>query len=603
MDKKSSLGGKFDLSSQPGVMLLLASIRASEINATEKNELRDLVFLYTNGGGDASVKIDLEQKLITYKIEPLRATEKVSVAPAPALSFGSSRPAPVFNPPVVAEKPTTPPVTPSTIPTTTPQSTTPSVIQAPLPAQVILDTPKEPVAEIPELPKPLVESKRVAQVDTISAPLKSPEQRLAENIPTQAAPVVAPQNPVPPQVQSSVAPVTQTPPLAQVVSDIPKVSTPTPAPAIAKPASGNINYLDRIREIKTSVNAKIGNPVNLVDIDNEVGREYMNALLDAMKKLNGGVAGEMDLAMSRLEKSFESVEQAIIKHNTSPTPTPVQSREPSAPAVVAPNPAPAPIAPTAVNQAVGYSDTNSVKSNVQSSPQIPVVPVATQAPFQPPTQQPSPKPISTPVQSPAPVSAPSPITPTPTPAQKPVVESVPVSPDIPVSSLKPTSTPVVPVSKESADNPLAPTSGFETPAEQVSSLAEEKKMLSLNDLPTSLPDSLGASGNPLYTSEIDEGLEQLLSDWVLFKKSGLFGTGPKGREHPLFKKMAGLHIPLILAGRFEGATQEIKQSITDYMNGWRYEQGLIYEQEETFEDYLRRVIKHILDLQRKRTPA
>ncbi len=35
------------------------------------------------------------------------------------------------------------------------------------------------------------------------------------------------------------------------------------------------------------------------------------------------------------------------------------------------------------------------------------------------------------------------------------------------------------------------------------------------------------------------------------------------------------------------------------MNGWRYEQGIIYDQGETFEHYLRRVIRHILDLQKK----
>ena len=66
---------------------------------------------------------------------------------------------------------------------------------------------------------------------------------------------------------------------------------------------------------------------------------------------------------------------------------------------------------------------------------------------------------------------------------------------------------------------------------------------------------------------------------------------------PCLKKLAPLQIPLLLAGRFEGATQEIKQSITDYMNGWRYEQGIVYESGETFEHYLRRVIRHILDLQ------
>lgn len=102
---------------------------------------------------------------------------------------------------------------------------------------------------------------------------------------------------------------------------------------------------------------------------------------------------------------------------------------------------------------------------------------------------------------------------------------------------------------------------------------------------------------------MDDGLEQLLSEWVLFKKSGLFGTGPKGREHPLFKELGKLTIPVILAGRYNGASQEIRQSITDYMNGWRYEQGVVYQEAETFERYLRRVIRHIIDLQKPRRSA
>ncbi len=55
----------------------------------------------------------------------------------------------------------------------------------------------------------------------------------------------------------------------------------------------------------------------------------------------------------------------------------------------------------------------------------------------------------------------------------------------------------------------------------------------------------------------------------------------------------------LLAGRFEGSTPEIKRSIADYMNGWRYEEGIVHEQGETFETYLRRVIRHILDNQTK----
>ena len=136
-----------------------------------------------------------------------------------------------------------------------------------------------------------------------------------------------------------------------------------------------------------------------------------------------------------------------------------------------------------------------------------------------------------------------------------------------------------------------------------SSLADAtEKLHSPSDLPeASSLETSSVDGDPLYTKEVDVGLDQLLTEWPLFKKSGLFGTGPKGREHPLFKKVAPLQIPLLLAGRFEGATQEIKQSITDYMNGWRYEQGIIYVQGENFEHYLRRVIRHIIDLQKKKT--
>jgi hypothetical protein len=124
------------------------------------------------------------------------------------------------------------------------------------------------------------------------------------------------------------------------------------------------------------------------------------------------------------------------------------------------------------------------------------------------------------------------------------------------------------------------------------------------DLPTAA-EVKARSGitDPLQDPDVDLGLEQLLSEWSLFKKSGMFGTGPRGRQHPLFLKLAVIPMPLILSGRFEGSTSEIRQSITDYMNGWRYEQGIIYEQDETFEHYLRRVIRHIIDSQTRRRGA
>lgn len=176
----------------------------------------------------------------------------------------------------------------------------------------------------------------------------------------------------------------------------------------------------------------------------------------------------------------------------------------------------------------------------------------------------------------------------------PVVSNIPVKP---IPAMRVMTNPVTPSQSKpvTVSTPVVST--------KIPSLAEEKKVPSFSDLPTSLPRKESEVGNPLYTAEIDAGLDELLSDWSLFKKSGLFGTGPKGREHPLFQKISGIQVPLLLAGRFEGATQEIRQSVTDYMNGWRYEQGIVYESGETFETYLRRVIKHIIDLQKQRNSA
>ena len=49
MSQDSSFVGQFDLKSQAGVMSVLSAIRASKISPAEKNELRDLIFAYTNG--------------------------------------------------------------------------------------------------------------------------------------------------------------------------------------------------------------------------------------------------------------------------------------------------------------------------------------------------------------------------------------------------------------------------------------------------------------------------------------------------------------------------------------------------------------------------
>jgi hypothetical protein len=79
----------------------------------------------------------------------------------------------------------------------------------------------------------------------------------------------------------------------------------------------------------------------------------------------------------------------------------------------------------------------------------------------------------------------------------------------------------------------------------------------------------------IQTPEVTAGLSQLLSEWSLFRTSGFFGTGPSGKDHALYQKISGLTMAAVIAGRFEGSTPLIKQSIADYMNGWRYEEGIL----------------------------
>ena len=69
-------------------------------------------------------------------------------------------------------------------------------------------------------------------------------------------------------------------------------------------------------------------------------------------------------------------------------------------------------------------------------------------------------------------------------------------------------------------------------------------------------------------------------------------------DHPLYKQLSGLPMAAVVSGRFEGVTPEIKRQLSDYMTGWRYEQGIMHEMGETFDHYLRRVIRQVLEKQR-----
>lgn len=535
MANDSSLGGNglvsmFNLDSQSDVMQLLVAIRTSTLTSEQKNELRDLVFLYVNGGKEHSVRITIEQKIAALGFKKIQ--KDAPIPPPPA--FGTYRPAPTFSSNVILQA--SAPVAPTPEPTSAPVPpiATPTYVPP-------VAVPSEPVITPTPTPTPVPEPVVAATPPPVIPP---------EPIVVQPAPVV-------------------TPPVAPVVTPVPEV---VKIPEISLDSDAN---LQRIREIKALVNEKVGNPVNLVDIDNEVGREYMSALLDAMKKVNAGSPAVS--AMKRLEDAFVSVNATLINHSKKV----------------------APISDVVPNTPVQTASTGAVNNSVvvSESPEPKSVPV------------PQPTKIPEPTVPPV-VSAVSKFEP------KPEVESE-SSDDlasekgkdfvktIAESITKPESQTEQESRWSSAANSLPNNVPVKTSVPLQSkavSLAQSKVKLRNPDelVDSSSVESSSVSGNPLFTKDIDDGLQQLLSEWSIFKKSGLFGTGPKGREHPLYKKISNLPIPLLLAGRFEGATQEIKQSVTDYMNGWRYEQGIIYEQGENFEHYLRRVIRHILDLQNRK---
>jgi hypothetical protein len=283
----SSASNSFDFETQSGVMHLLASVRASDVSPNQKNELRDLIFLYSNGGHDHSVRNNLEQKLTQFSVAALPNPK--SHSHTKAHSFGTSRPSPAFKaaPVQVIEEPVNNAPVP---PTSTPQ---PAAVVQPVVKSTSVDTPNTPVQA-----EPTAKNEEIEQ---------------------------------PPEPQN----------------------TTTLSPE---------NSLQRVKEIKALVNEKVGNPVNLVNINNEVGREYMGALLDAMKKVNSGSSAAS--AMQRLETAYTNVEAAlknqpqssqetkpVVENNAAPAPAPAPAPTPT--------PAPAP-APTGLHAAAHRPTPNRV---------------------------------------------------------------------------------------------------------------------------------------------------------------------------------------------------------------------------------------------------
>jgi hypothetical protein len=515
----SETARSFDLGQEGDLLKLLNFIRRGPVAPEQKAGLRDAVL-------DFSISKDLEDigQLVSI-LEPFSVSliyngtnlsskqseteiiiDKPAVNPVVASQFkprfGGARPKPIFGS--------------STQIVQTQVEEVPEVPEVPEVTEVTEVRKLTPVSFTPVSVSHDKDDKKIGDIDISSEPALDPEPiSLSEVKPIpKEEPVARAQQPT---VQDKDVPER---------SDIPEISTPQDP--IAQTGSKYPNPLERIKEIKQTVNQKVGNPVNLIDANNELGREYMNSLLNAMKTVNAGTTDDVNLAMDRLEAAFKGVEESIISGTT-----------------VLP-----PLQKTKSN-----SDVSEPVVNEQPKGEPKITQSISEDPI--PTSEKLSDAINQPV------------------AMVPRVVSSVTSKPIPAS----------PQPKTMVDSVA---SKLETQEQAIKNQTQAKVAeIEAKQGP--------ASTDPLMSPEITNGLKQLLNEWRIFKGSGIFGTGPSGIEHPLYKTLSTLSMAAVITSRFEGSTPEIKQSISDYMNGWHYEQGVVHEMNETFEHYLRRIIEVILN--------
>lgn len=552
---RGAVGGTADdsLFSNDSLLALLVAIRASSIPKDRKMELRDLVLEFAQSHDDA-LRAKLRDVLEEYKKElapalvkptdgtPLRADVRQDGAPRSGI--GRTRPVPVF-----------------------------SYTTAPPPATQ--KTSEAPAAHIPE--KERAEPLPHAEVQTTHEPASHDAQ------------------------------------------------------ISASPSATAEEAKARILAIKRLVNDRVGNPVNLIEKDRAIGQEYMSALLDAMKQ-SSGAGGRVGAAMERLERALAAIETLLGDASMS-TPTPKASTQTEVKLnVVSDAPAPMPHEEEVVMQRVELEPTpvapEPVVEEVPPLPPpprpepIPVPPAAPQQPME--TELPVP-PSAPPVESSRRIAPPVPPRPPSSSAQLGAVpmQDIRTNTAPPPPPRTPAAAPVPPpvahqvrVARPVDARPDA-RADVRTPVASQGFREEERDVQEqvLQPLPrvatntrmsspyspehTPVPPQVGGARDAQVSDEkVEDGLHQMLSEWKLFKSSGIFGTGPHGIEHPLYKQLAQLPLAAVIAGRFEGATPEIRQTIADYMNGWRYEHGIVHKMEEHFEDYLRRVVATILKNQK-----
>ena len=669
----------FDVRSWQGLTELLQAARDIGLSDENYSELRDIVLQYAQSGGDETLRKQVDEAIAKFNITRPKVEEEDTFGKKemksvlkPPLSDGGT-----IAPPASVRRPT---------PQFVPQIRTPQTPQQPIIAS-------EPPVERQQVETPMPPEDAVPHnlptVHEATAFAAQPVNNLNQQMPQSQPSVqqVPPQQVFQQQVSQSGVPVQQPPMEAQTLPPVTQFP-PTPvqmqqqfvqqAPQMQQlsqmqsvPMRTLEDHKRRIAEIKHEVNAKVGNPVTLIEAGNSLGKDYMNALLSAMKASAAGYTGSLDVEMARLENAADLILKQPIEQ---------LKKQPDRESAQSPVQKPAEIS---VPENTSSADLNKsapvveeVKSEEEQQAEIPGMQLsgtvseiaATDAEIQSvPTVQ-----TTTPVRSKEPekkedTEIPQPAAPFASPpAPELKKEAGTPTPKPPSRSVKPQGEKEIPPLSDKPVNQNAPATAkpvvpkIEPAVLSVADMLKKKVGPDASAVPPEKknPDETGTIGSPTIPSvntpktstgqgasnppatalsgpsilqtgvfsaptqdagmignsdkhaarvpnqteisspEVTTGLNQLLSEWNLFKSSGLLGIGPRGMEHPLYKKLAQLSMFAVVAGRWENSSPKVTQSIKDYVNAWRHEQGIMYVPSETFEHYLRRVVLRIVRRQK-----
>ena len=590
----------FNVADESGALRLLQALHQSPLPVDTKNKLRDGIFTYRSQPTEtdtASLQALFQEFEVSVVFEPAATADTPAATPAShtdtAVPYGRQRRTPQFQVSSAATQ---------VAPPASKHPTTSSSEHSSTAAEESVSTNKEKTESIPPEVTSTADTHTVAANKTTFAPAAVAQDSAVNNVPIKKIPaeptatnsttstdeaLIAEQPtgndtpkktpPVEETTTAQSAPTDVATPADEataatqqsVSKDTPETAAPLEAATTvdttandtnaaasvssASQASPTQSPAARIKDIKHEINLKIGNPISLIDIDDAIGREYMASLLDAMKQITTEpTSAAAERAMSRLEKAFQAAE-ALLAQKGSTVAQPNSAESESEPE------------PTLEQSA-------EVRTPATATETTPVTPPAVNTP------------ASEPVSSMASPSQPATESDT-------IDNSASNMAVIAEGDSEPTNSAIS--SATETDNQAFSTSETNT----VSSPASEKKISTMMAEQEAKQQAAKpqAVGDPLYQEQVTRGLEQLLSEWSIFKRSGMFGTGPNGKDHPLYETLSQLTMSTVLTGHFEGVTPEVKRSINDYMNGWRYEEGVVHEPGETFEHYLRRVIHHILE--------